>query len=191
MAASASGPPEGVLAQVKSTLLYVVRTLSRPPSFRGSERRTVAFLIGVFLVVLALLGVVVAVFMAHEVPPPPMRITFSASPAVARSGLTFTVAFNVTASLFGPYPAGGLVANLSVQGFAGQAALGPSGVAVSVPVGPNSYPVTWTDLDHDGSVGVGDGFAVTGLPALSACSFSLFGPSGIRLGTAYWTTTSE
>lgn len=176
--------------RVRSVLSEIVHTLTRKPSFHGSDRRALATLLGVFVVVLVLLVAVFFVFLSQERLPPPARLSFTA-PVVTPWGADFNVTFNVSAVLGGPYPASGFLVNLTVQTFSGQAPLGFNGRPFGIRIGPGLYEVTWMDRDLDGNVSAGDAFEVTGLPALSACAFTLVFPAGPWAASAYWTTSSE
>lgn len=183
-------PEPSLGARTKSAVSEVVRTMTHLPSFHGNDRRALATLLAVFVVVLVLLAVVYVVFRSQELSRPPARVQFGPV-VITRSGILFNAAFNVSVVLYGPYPATGFRLNLSVQNLAGEAPLGASGHPVLVSIGPNAYPVVWTDSDGDGYLSPGDVLTVSGLPALSACALTLVWPAGGWTAAAYWTTSSE
>ena len=78
----------------------------------------------------------------------------------------------------GPYSSTGFRVNLVVNNFAGQSTpLGAGGSVVRIQIGPNTYRVSWEDLDGDGRVSERDTFAISGdgvpLPSLSSYEFDL------------------
>lgn len=177
-------------SRAKSTLSEIARTMTHLPSVRGGDRRALATLIAVFVVVLVMLGVVFVVFQSQETPRPPARVQFGPV-AVTTWGTLYNASFNVSTVLYGPYAASAFLVNLSVQNLAAQAPLGANGQATSISIGTNVYRVTWTDRDADGYISPGDTFTVTGLPGLSACALTLVWPSGGWTASVYWTTSSE
>ena len=190
MGPPSSKPGPSLGSRTKSTFSEIAHTMTHLPSVRAGDRRALATLIAVFVVVLVLLAVVFVVFQSQETPRPPARVQFGPVGVTAWATL-FNASFNVSAVLYGPYAASGFLVNLSVQNLAAQVPLGASGQAVSIAIGPNAYRVTWTDRDADGYVSPGDTFTVTGLPGLSACALTLAWPSGGWTASAYWTTSSE
>ncbi|HLE54537.1 MAG TPA: hypothetical protein VI999_04775 [Thermoplasmata archaeon] len=175
---------------VRSVLGEIGRTLTHPPNIRSSDRRIFAFLVIVFVVVFTLLGVTFYLFASQLRAPEPSRIGFS-TPVMSAGNATF----RVDRVDGGPYAALGFSINLTVNNFAGPPIPLPSSNATaSIPIGNLVYRATWTDVDRDGTVSMGDAFALTGsgapLPSLSYFAFRLVW-QGDWSAAVFWTTSSE
>ncbi len=179
--------PEGY---VRSVLGEIGRTLTHPPNIRSSDRRIFAFVLVVFVIVFSLLGVTFYLFTSQLQAPGPSRIGFS-TPVMSAGNATF----RVDRVDGGPYAASGFSINLTVNNFAASPMLLPSSNATaSIPIGNLVYRATWTDADRDGTVSVGDAFALTGsgvpLPSLSYFAFRLVWQDAWS-ASVFWTTSSE
>ncbi len=147
------------------------------------------YLLAVFVAVAI---VVAASYVVYSSQPPRTprtdNLVFS-RPAISDGNASFVVE-NTSG---GPYPYYGFRVNLVVNGFAGESApLGPGGMSIRFPIGPNVYVVVWDDADGNGAVSTGDPWAVTGdgapLPTLSLYEFDLEWQT-LWTAKAFWSTT--
>jgi hypothetical protein len=173
----------------------------RPPGIRGflrgprlADRRGFAFLVTIFILVVAVFAVAFYGFITTLQPLPSAPIRFGRAYMVGGNGT-----FNVTSDSNTSWSWTGFSINLTINNFGGMAApLAPSGQNASLLIGStvhkDPYHVIWVDRDHDGRVSVGDVFWVTGdgvgLPALSYCKFSLTWDATGWTAAEYWVTSN-
>ena len=172
----------------------------RPAGLRGflrgprlADRRGFAFLILIFVLVIAVFGVTFYGFITTLQPLPTAPIGFARAYMVGGNGT-----FNVSSDSNTSWVWTGFSVNLTINNFGGAAVpLAPSGQNASLRIGSATqqdlYHVIWLDRDHDGRVSVGDAFWVTGngvrLPALSYCKFSLTWDAVGWTAVEYWVTS--
>ena len=169
----------------------------RPKGLRGflrgpevRDRRTLAFLIAIFVVVGSVFAIVFVTWSLTHPARAPAPVTFTAATMVS-----WNATLAVTSVEGGPYPWQNFTVQFSFNNFNSPVVpLAPSGVNASVIIGTTAYHLRWNDTDGNGAISVGDTFAITGVGAglspLSYCIFSLIWDGGNWTSMVYWVTSS-